>query len=238
MNRIELIQAIIDKGDFKGYLEIGTENGKSFLPIKCPTKLAVDPRFRISPFSKLRWLLKNPCNFSSRYFQVRSDDFFAQQQRVLEQAAPLGVVFVDGLHTFEAALRDTLSASSHLAENGVIIMHDCLPPHEAAALPTASFPDGEERKVEGWNGEWCGDVWKAVLYLRRKYPESLEVFVIDTDYGLGVVRYKNGKADLGEIDESLFDTIDAMTFAEMIDNAKELLDIRPVDCAHELVSSI
>ena len=53
MNRQKLLQEIIDKIDVKNYLEIGTFQGDSFFPLKCQTKIAVDPQFKISRKKKL-----------------------------------------------------------------------------------------------------------------------------------------------------------------------------------------
>ncbi len=59
MNRITLIQKIIDKGNFSTYLEIGSQSGKSFLPIKCKNKIAVDPVFDIPIEKKIKWFIKH-----------------------------------------------------------------------------------------------------------------------------------------------------------------------------------
>lgn len=229
MDRVELIQKLIRAGGFERYLEIGCETGASFFPIRARRKIAVDPAFRIPRLAKARAVVKYPPNLLNRYFEEESDRFFAAHDDFLRRRGSLDVVFVDGLHTFRAALDDVLHSLRHLREDGVIVMHDCLPPHEAAALPTKGFPTAAEvAGVHGWNGQWCGDVWKAVVYLRRVCAASLDVHVLDCDFGLGVVTRRPG-VPLGDltIDEARFAEIDRMTYAEMLPQKTELLGLEP-----------
>ena len=41
----------------------------------------------------------------------------------------------------------------YLNKDGVVIMHDCNPPHSAAAYPANSMTDAESLKLPGWTGE-------------------------------------------------------------------------------------
>ena len=228
MDRIELIRRIFEKTEFQNYLEIGCQRGTSFFPLKAKNKYAVDPVFRISLFKKLKWIIREPTNRNNKFFEVESDTFFEKQQSLLENSEKLDIILVDGLHTFEAALKDVLNSLKYLNPRGLIIMHDCKPPHKAASLPTKDFPTTEERrKVEGWTGEWCGDVWKAIVYLRRKFSEDLEVFVLDTDYGLGIVKPKTETIFEGhQIDRSLFNEIDALDFEDLV-NDYSMIELKP-----------
>ena len=237
-NRIELIQGVFRKTNFTTYLEIGTENGLSFLPIRCKYKIAVDPIFNISKKSKLKWLIKNPYNIRNRYFEETSDVFFQKREFLLTKLGKLDVVLIDGLHTFQASLIDVLNSLKYLNSKGIIIMHDCLPPHKAAALPTDQFPNEEQKKIDGWTGEWCGDVWKSIIYLRRNLYELLDVSVINTDYGLGVIRIKN-KIDRNlEIDEESFNTINKMTYEDLLENVESILDLKSPEYARNIVEEI
>lgn len=238
MNRIELIQEIFNKSNFKNYVEIGSQRGYSFLRIKCRNKIAVDPKFIISITKKIKWLFRNPYNIRNKYFEETSDDFFHKRKHYLKSKEKIDVFLIDGLHTFETSLNDVLNALKFLNNKGVIVMHDCLPPNNAAALPTKQFPNEEEQKIDGWAGEWCGDVWKSIAYLRKKLPDSLEVMVLNTDYGLGIVRVKGEINKDLKIDEKLFQEIDKMTYEEMIPNAKSLLDLQHVDYSKTLIAEI
>lgn len=238
MNRIELIQQIFDKTNFSSYLEIGCQYGKSFLPMKCKHKMAVDPMFAIPFWRKLKWLIKHPNNIYNKYFEETSDAFFINRKDYLEKSAPIDIVLVDGLHTYEAALKDVLNSLKYLNKQGVIIMHDCFPPHKAAALPTKDFPTDEEQKVEGWTGDWCGDVWKSIVYLRRNFSDSLEVCVINTDYGLGVVRIKKQIDNWFPINQKLFDEIDQIDYDEMIAYKETYINLKEADYAYQIIESM
>src|SRR5688572_7196691 len=186
LNRIKIVQALIRATRAKSYLEIGVNNGACFLRLKAPFKMAVDPSFKMKPGRKLKYFFKNPSNVNNHYYQQTSDDFFALQQDVLKQRNPK-VVLIDGLHTYEQALRDVYNSLKFLEDGGVIVMHDCNPLSEAAAYPAQSIDHARSLNLPGWTNVWNGDVWKTVVHLRALHPE-LEVFVLDCDHGLGIVR--------------------------------------------------
>ncbi|SDR69305.1 class I SAM-dependent methyltransferase [Christiangramia echinicola] len=225
MDRVQIIQKFININDYKTYLEIGTYKGVSLLPLKCRKKVAVDPFIQIWRRKKLKWILKNPYNLNNSYFEMKSEDFFETKKEFLNKLSP-EIVFVDGLHTYEASLNDTLNSLKFLKEGGVIILHDCYPPYKAAATPGVSSADAKKRSVEGWTGLWCGDVWKTIVYLRRKYSGILEVDVLNTDMGLGIVKVLDWqKLDLG-LDKKLYDEVDQLTYEQMEANASELIGLK------------
>jgi hypothetical protein len=225
MDRIQIIQKFIDINKYKTYLEIGTYKGVSLLPIKCKKKVAVDPFIQIWRRKKIRWILKNPFNLNNSYFEMTSEEFFKYNEEFLENLKP-DIVLVDGLHTYEASLNDTLCSLKYLNKKGVIILHDCFPPHKAAATPGVSSADAKKAGVEGWTGHWCGDVWKSIVYLRRKFSNILEVDVLNTDMGLGIVKILNKEELDFEIDKSLYEEVDELTYEEMVINAKELIGLK------------
>lgn len=185
MNRIDVLQALINRCDARTYLEIGVSAGTTFLTLKAKHKIAVDPRFKVSWTKKLRYLLTNPSNRKNTYHEITSDLFFETQAQLLDEQG-LDVVFVDGLHTYEQALRDVESCLKYLKPGGAIVMHDCDPPCEAAAIPAESRESAQYTDLPNPNNEWCGDTYKALIHLRSTRSD-LNVFVIDCDYGLGVV---------------------------------------------------
>jgi hypothetical protein len=181
MLRTDVIQRIIDKKKATRYLEIGVNNGDSFFPIEIAHKVGVDPSFAFSPERKLEWAGKNPCN-------------------------------IDGLHTYEQSLQDVLNTLDNLNENGVIVMHDCKPPHVPAAFPAPSLQVAIDMNVgaPGWDGIWCGDVWKTICHLRST-RKDLRIFTLDCDFGLGIVMKGKSDVDLNLTKEEL----DRMTFADV-----------------------
>ena len=85
------------------------------------------------------------------------------------------IIFIDGYHEFSQVLRDIQNSLKHLNDGGSIVCHDMLP-------PTESFVSMSK----------CGDGYKAFVKLRMS-DENLEMYVVDADYGCGVIRRGNQK---------------------------------------------
>ena len=86
------------------------------------------------------------------------------------------IIFIDGTHTEEQVLIDIDNAFGCLEKNGVIILHDCLPPDSWHQRDPASVKPNEN---------WNGNVWKAVL--RTFNQSSFHCFVLDMDWGCGII---------------------------------------------------
>ncbi|MCK5211062.1 class I SAM-dependent methyltransferase [Candidatus Parcubacteria bacterium] len=179
MNRIEVVQRIINKINAKKYLEIGVEFGTLFFRIKAQKKIAVDPQFKFSLKKKIYKLFFER---GSKFFEMSSDDFFKGNSGLFSDQK-IDVAFVDGLHTYEQSLRDIENCLDNLENNGVVVVHDCNPLSESAANPSQD----EAKKMKGWNGKWNGDVWKTIVHL-RSMRNDLNIFVLNTDHGLGIIR--------------------------------------------------
>lgn len=229
MNRVNINQYLIDKYDYRNYLEIGTFKGESFLPIRCRRKIAVDPVFKISFIKRIKWFLRNPDNIRNRFFKMSSDQFFKEKKAFLEKNGKLDLVFIDGQHTFRASLKDVLNSFVHLHTQGVIVLHDCFPPNEIAATPADSFEHAERMGLEGWKEEWCGDVWKTIVYLREQYKEELEVFVINTDYGLGIIKPISKESLFLSINENLYNEINTLDYKYLNSNPKDTLGLKEIN---------
>ncbi len=235
MLRTDVIQKIIDHKKAQRYLEIGVNNGDNFFPIEVDQKVAVDPSFAFSPERQKEWETMNPYNAKAQYVTATSDDFFAKAESIEK----FDVVFIDGLHTYEQSLQDVLNSLDKLNDNGVIVMHDCKPPHVAAACPAPSLAAAEElqkyekTKTPGWTGEWCGDVWKTICHLRSQ-RQDLRVFVLDCDYGLGIVT--KGKPDNGlKLSQK---ALDAMTYDEVFNGDGSLLNLKNENYLFEFLQTI
>ena len=111
MTRIEVLNAIIKKKNVTNYLEIGVNRGKCLFNIVGPkNRFAVDPFFNFNLWKKVKAGIKNSANFKNQYFEVTSDDFFANNQTLLSENK-LDLTFIDGLHTYKQSLQDTLNFS-------------------------------------------------------------------------------------------------------------------------------
>lgn len=229
MNRIQFLQNIINDSNFKRYLEIGTFQGDSLLPLICKKKIAVDPNFQISLGKKLKWMFKNPSNIFNSYFEMSSEEFFIKKAKWLNNRGEQDLVFIDGLHTFRASLSDVLFSLKILNPIGIIVLHDCFPPNKAASTPSKSIEDAEKMQIEGWKKEWCGDVWKTIVYLKEQYKEELEIIVLNTDYGLGVLKVKSKENFSYSINEKLYNKIDALNYEYLNSNPKQILNLREVN---------
>ena len=229
MIRTEVIQKILDKKKASTYLEIGVDSGDNFFPIKVREKIAVDPNFTFSKWQKTKWYLKNPCNRDAKYYRLVSDNFFADVGNSYQP----DIVFIDGLHTYQQSLKDVNNSLGILNKNGVIIIHDCNPPHEAAAFPANCFDQAASSNLPGWAGVWCGDVWKTLCHLRST-RKDLRIFVLDCDFGLGIIT--KGKAD-DFLDLSEQD-IAEMTYEKFSQNREQILNLKSEKFLYEYLESI
>jgi len=158
-SRIEIIQKIIFKQKYKNYLEIGCDNNENFSKISIENKVGVDP-------------------FRGGTLRMTSDEFFKENKKKFD------IIFLDGLHTYEQTIKDIDNSLKSIHDNGVILIHDCLP-----------------KKI--WNqivpriyGHWNGDVWKAIVHSRTY--EHADTYTCIADHGLGIIfnRKNRNRLDL------------------------------------------
>lgn len=158
--RWDVLNFIAKLIDAKRYLEIGVADGS------CMQKIEVEERWGVDP---------NPQSgaiAAASIFVPRTSDFFFEH--VAPNAGLFDLVFIDGDHRHEQVYREVQAARKYLSPTGVICLHDCNPhTEEMQQVPL----------VSGW--QWTGDVWKAVARLRAE--GELDVAVIPSDYGIGVV---------------------------------------------------
>jgi len=220
LDRTAVIQKLIDKKQAQTYLEIGVNRGRCFLKIKAPYKIAVDPRFLIPAQKKFRYFLKNPSNFNNHYFEQTSDGFFESEGALLKRK-PLDIAFIDGLHTYEQSLKDVINTLKFLKDGGVIVVHDCNPLTEAAAYPAESLEHAESMNLDGWESDWSGDVWKAIVALRAS-REDLNVFVLDCDHGLGIITRSKPETRL-KFSE---DEVAGLSYKDFTENRDDFLNLK------------
>ena len=115
-------------------------------------------------------------------YQMTSDEFFAVNRDKFD------IVFIDGLHEHNQVYKDIQNSLKFLNPNGVIILHDCMPKNEKMQLW-----DNKSHQFE----EWTGDTWKA--YYKALNEINYKVYVLDTDYGCGVIDTSHPKPKLAHI---------------------------------------
>jgi hypothetical protein len=151
----------------QGYLEIGTHQGDSLAQFGC-NSVCIDPHF-VFPGqvvgAKERLFL----------FQMTSDQFFEEcdPKRYLD-AVDIG--FLDGLHEYEALLRDFINFERHAHIRSIAILHDCFPLN--ARMTGRVHTPGPESESETTRHFWTGDVWKVVPILRALRPD-LHILGVD-----------------------------------------------------------
>ena len=227
MTRIEVLNAIIKKKSVQNYLEIGVNRGKCLFKIKGAKKrFAVDPFFNFSTWKRVRGIVLNLDNLRNDFFEVTSDEFFKNNQELLT-ANKIQLAFIDGLHTYEQALNDTINTLKNASDDIIIVLHDCNPLDALAAHPAISIDHAraELKDHKNWKNIWNGDVWKAIVDIRKNHPE-LTAFVLDTDHGLGFV-YRKKRENLPEIFNSI-NEIATLDYAFFDKNRKDIIDLKPV----------
>jgi len=215
VTRIELIQRAVHRLSAVRYLEIGVSDGDCFTRVSVATKIGVDP---IAPAPLVTSEIKKP---GTSYYRLTSDQFFQlEAPRVLREK--VDVVFVDGLHTFDQAYRDCVSAVTYLAPDGILLVHDCLPTSEAEARVAASYEEVRALSGPDWNLDWTGDTWKAIVKLRASHSD-LETRVLNCDHGVAVVYRGPNQSNLSLNPEQ----IGSMTYADLARDKKRLLGVCP-----------
>ncbi len=156
------------------YIEIGTNTGRSLAAMACDS-VAVDPRFRLSfPVTEG----KEVCLL----YRLTSDAYFRRFDPREALGGPIDVAFLDGMHRFEVLLRDFINVEKVMRRQGIVFLHDCLPPTldmTSRRLVGSEHPD--------FAGYWTGDVWKTADILRRLRPDLRIAFLDCPPTGLVMI---------------------------------------------------
>ncbi len=166
------IQSYIDIFYAKTYLEIGVENGHTFLNIDVPFKMGVDPLFLFD--TSLH------AHAHAHFYKETSDTFFEKlpqratklQEIYHNKAFAFDIIFIDGLHTFEQTLRDFENSLAFAHENTIWIIDDTVPCNYFSAMTS-------REKCISWRScaglskepEWHGDVFKVIFAIHDMHPE-------------------------------------------------------------------
>ena len=158
--RLDIIEHFIKKNNYKSYLEIGCCKNEVFSKINIK-KVGVDPN-------------------SGGTVRLTSDDFFKTNEEKFD------LVFIDGLHVYDQVKQDIINSLEVLNNNGVILIHDCLPEKIW------------EQNVPRMNGAWSGDVWKVIPFFRSK--SNIDVYTCVADRGIGII-FKRYNKNILKLDQ-------------------------------------
>ena len=179
--RWDLIEYLIKKNNYTNYLEIGCDQNQLFSKVIIDNKIGVDP-------------------VSGGNIRKTSDEFFKENNNKFD------IVFIDGLHTYEQVKKDILNSIDFLNQNGIILVHDCMPDSLG------------KQAVPRYKMQWNGDVWKAIIDLRQK--EDLDIYTCEMDQGIGIITKKKNSSLL-----LLNKPIHKIKFRDYFDNYKEYMRV-------------
>ncbi len=180
MKYLKVLKTLHQHLDPQVYLEIGVRAGRSLA--HAPHRaVAVDP-----DLSPLRPELRDRSGF--QFYEQESDAFFRDHR--LEDVlvdARVDVAFIDGLHHSDQVARDFAHVERWCRPGAIVLIHDCWPDRPEIAYR------------ESCPGQWAGDCWRVIPFLRRHRPD-LELTVLDSGpTGLLIVRGLNPDSpDVGQ----------------------------------------
>jgi len=172
MDKIYVINWLIEHNNYSRYLEIGTRFNDCFSKVKCAHKTGVDP-------------------VSGGTHRMTSDQFFDRCVKSDDEKNNIGkfdLIFIDGLHHHVQIDRDIENALNVLNDGGIILMHDCHPLCEKSSRYPYDTSTGTQ------NGDGFKSIWR--LLVER---DDLDVRVLGIDWGLGIIQKKARTLDIKSI---------------------------------------
>ena len=138
-------------------------------------------------------------------FKMTADEFFAQNKEKFD------IIFIDALHIDENVTRDISNSLACLTPDGIIVLHDCNPLRK------------EHQEVPAVVPYWVGTVWKAFTRLMQTLPPAVEMFVVDTDTGIGIIKATGKGIKLDFVSEA------DLTFENLELNRSKWLNLMSLD---------
>ena len=164
LTRSLIVNNIIDRKKYETYLEIGCDKNILFNSVKIKKKIGIDP-------------------VSGGNIRMSSDNFFKNNQDKFD------LIFIDGLHQYEQVKRDVYNSLKFLNDNGVILLHDC--------MPSSFMRQAPKRSSNIWNG----DVWKNIVEFRTL--DQIDTYTIYADHGIGLILKRKNRNKLLLINPSV-----------------------------------
>lgn len=203
MTKTDIINYLITTNGYTSYLEIGLDTGVEYRRINCELKESVDP-FKPEDHCVPGYDIIIDGDIPEHIkelltYRMTSDEFFEQNEKTYD------IILIDGLHEQQQVARDIINGLKILNDGGMLVLHDCLPGNE--------IMQRVPRESDGWNG----DVWKGVAELIK---QGLVINVVDTDWGVGLIR----KSDNEDI-EFTQPEISELTWDDFVNNRNALMHV-------------
>lgn len=193
-DRVEIVKRVLEIKNYNSYLEIGTFKDDLFKNINCEKKIGVDP-------------------VSGGNVRKTSDDFFDENSQKFD------LIFIDGLHHYHQAKKDILNSLNVLNDNGVVLIHDC--------MPRDYFYQAVPRSQLNWNG----DTWKAFLEIRTN--ENFDSYCCNADEGIGIILKRKNLNKL----ELKTKNFERLSFNEYTENYRKFLNLIEYDELIKIIES-
>lgn len=127
-------------------------------------------------------------------YKMTSDQFFEDENY---KDLKWDIIFIDGDHEREQVKRDIANSLERLNDGGTIVCHDMCPEREEQLQP-----------------RYCNNSWEAFAFFRSK-NENLEMYVVETDCGCGIIRVGKQETYKGKIESS---------WKFLVENKKQVLN--------------
>ena len=110
------------------------------------------------------------------HYRTRDRETAESLRQIRAQGLHFDIVFVDACHEYASTWRDIHDALSLVSDDGIVVLHDCLPEREIVCAPS-----------RGDLIDWSGVTYKAYfdLLLARN---DLWYCTVDADVGCGMIR--------------------------------------------------
>ncbi len=217
MHLFELVNTLSDKR-YKSYLEIGVDWGTTFNQVDIVDKTGVDPALKV-PSSTL----------TGTFYDQTSDDYFVTHNDTFD------CILIDGLHTYEQSRRDFENAWKRLNSGGVVIIDDCDPADDLAALPDVdACMRGRAERGTPEDMTWNGDVYKTVIWLNDctdyayAYVRDTRGYVVVWQDTRRANRWFKDEAAIAACDYNTFKTLTlpTLTLGEIIDKVRPRFSLK------------
>jgi len=120
-----------------------------------------------------------PKSSSSIKFSKRQH-FELEMQKKIQSGLVFDLILIDGFHDFHTSFKDFELCFNCLAQDGILLSHDCAP----------TSPEMAEPKFKP--GRWCGCTYASLITYAASNPD-LALTILDTDTGIGIGRRHSSK---------------------------------------------